>query len=231
MKPLVTILARAGSKRLPGKHLLDFCGKPLIEWTIDQAFEWRSANDAHMILYSDIEGIKTSFMQVKREDDAGDEVTKITALRNALQKTEWITEGRYEAIVDLDATNPLRTQAYIDRAWELFVAKRPPLLMSVTPARRSPYRNQRLIAHWGGAMLPCGNPGSNTPPQVWDVNANIYIYSREWLLDGDSVEPDSSGALLYEMPGWTYLDIDEEWDFVACEALFKQYVLGDSNDA
>lgn len=30
------ILARGGSKGIPGKNIIDFCGKPLIVWTIEQ---------------------------------------------------------------------------------------------------------------------------------------------------------------------------------------------------
>ena len=40
MKTLITICARAGSKGLPGKAMLEFNGKPLSEWTIEQAIEW-----------------------------------------------------------------------------------------------------------------------------------------------------------------------------------------------
>jgi len=30
------ILARGGSKGIPGKNIIGFCGKPLITWTIEQ---------------------------------------------------------------------------------------------------------------------------------------------------------------------------------------------------
>ena len=32
---LAVIPARGGSKRLPGKNILDLCGKPIIEWSIE----------------------------------------------------------------------------------------------------------------------------------------------------------------------------------------------------
>ena len=37
MSVLAIIPARSGSKRLPGKNMKMFCGKPLIQWTIEQA--------------------------------------------------------------------------------------------------------------------------------------------------------------------------------------------------
>ena len=39
MKINAIIPARRGSKRLPGKNLMSFAGKPLIQWTIEQAKE------------------------------------------------------------------------------------------------------------------------------------------------------------------------------------------------
>ena len=38
-KTCVLILARSGSKRLPGKNIKDFHGKPLIVWTIEAAMK------------------------------------------------------------------------------------------------------------------------------------------------------------------------------------------------
>ena len=38
------ILARGGSKGIPGKNIIDFCGKPLIVWTIEQVQQARGIN-------------------------------------------------------------------------------------------------------------------------------------------------------------------------------------------
>ena len=39
MKVSSIILARGGSKGIPNKNIRDFCGKPLISWTIEQCIE------------------------------------------------------------------------------------------------------------------------------------------------------------------------------------------------
>ena len=36
MKIVAIILARGGSKGIPKKNIINFCGKPLIAWTIEQ---------------------------------------------------------------------------------------------------------------------------------------------------------------------------------------------------
>ena len=37
MSRIAIILARGGSKRLPGKNIRMFCGRPLVAWTIEAA--------------------------------------------------------------------------------------------------------------------------------------------------------------------------------------------------
>ncbi len=38
MTKIVAIIpARGGSKRVPGKNIMNFCGKPMIAWTIEAA--------------------------------------------------------------------------------------------------------------------------------------------------------------------------------------------------
>ena len=40
MKKCIAIIpARGGSKRIPKKNIKDFCGKPIIAWSIQAAFE------------------------------------------------------------------------------------------------------------------------------------------------------------------------------------------------
>ena len=40
MKNIVAIIpARGGSKGIPKKNLIDFCGKPLVSWTIEQSLD------------------------------------------------------------------------------------------------------------------------------------------------------------------------------------------------
>lgn len=53
MKISCIILARAGSKGIPKKNIVDFCGKPLIAWTIQQALDVKEVNDVWVSSDSD----------------------------------------------------------------------------------------------------------------------------------------------------------------------------------
>ena len=52
---LALIPARGGSQRLPNKNILDFCGKPLIKWTIDAALKCKKIDK--VVVSSDSEKI------------------------------------------------------------------------------------------------------------------------------------------------------------------------------
>jgi N-acylneuraminate cytidylyltransferase len=39
LKTLAVIPARGGSKRLPGKNIRDFAGKPMLAWSVEAALE------------------------------------------------------------------------------------------------------------------------------------------------------------------------------------------------
>lgn len=53
---IVVIPARGGSKRIPGKNIKDFCGKPMIAWSIETALSLPDVD--HVIVSTDSEEIK-----------------------------------------------------------------------------------------------------------------------------------------------------------------------------
>ena len=57
-------------------------------------------------------------------------------------------------------------------------------------------------------------------PPCFDMNASIYVWSRDGLLNKGSVF--NSDTLLYEMPEERSIDIDSELDFEIVEFLMKK---------
>src|SRR3990167_6542223 len=55
MKTLGIILARGGSKGIPGKNIKFFCGKPLIAWSIEHGLESKKIDE--LIVSTDSEDI------------------------------------------------------------------------------------------------------------------------------------------------------------------------------
>lgn len=58
MSKAIFILARQGSKRIPEKNFKDFCGKPLIHYTIETARQLGKLIEAQIYLMTDFDKIK-----------------------------------------------------------------------------------------------------------------------------------------------------------------------------
>jgi len=100
MNVVAIILARGGSKGVPKKNIIDFCGKPLIAWTIDNCIKggansvWVSSDSDEILEISTEYGAN----KIKRPDDiAGDFATSESAWLHAInyieqaeEKIDWV---------------------------------------------------------------------------------------------------------------------------------------------
>jgi len=234
---LLTIAARGGSKGFKDKNIKPLLGIPLISHTIRQAIKWGKATDiicstdsAEIAGIAKAEGIKVPFM--RRKELATDSMGKIPVLRDALTKAEEVFGKKYEVIVDLDATAPLRRIADIEGCLKMFLEKRPKTLFSVTPSHRNPYFNMVELKNDGYIKLVRQADSSNivrrqSAPVVYDMNASIYVYERDYLLDENSATAISDKSMCYVMPELSRLDIDCEEDFKIVEFLLKEGIWKD----
>ena len=70
-KSLAVIPARGGSKRLPGKNIIKFAGKPMIAWTIEAAIN--SGCFERVIVSTDDDDNKNDDDDEEEEEDADDD--------------------------------------------------------------------------------------------------------------------------------------------------------------
>lgn len=122
-KTLAVIAARGGSKGIPHKNLLDLCGKPLLAWTVLQA---RAARGVDVVaVSSDSDQILAAAeaagaVGVRRPDDiSGDLASSESAWLHALEAVD-ARLGRFERIVALQATSPIREPGDIENALATF---------------------------------------------------------------------------------------------------------------
>ena len=230
-KILLVIGARGGSKGVPNKNIRELNGVPLIAYTIVQAKKWGKAS--HVICSTDSDKIAAVALQYGAEvpfmrpgELAGDKVGKIEVIRHALLKMEEKTGEKYPIIIDLDATAPIRKIADIEGALKLFIEKRPKTLFSVVPARKNPYFNMVETNSQGYVELV---KKPNVPvlrrqdaAKVYDMNASIYVYDRDYLVDEDSRTTISDRSLAWVMDDDSAIDIDTETDFQFIEYLVNK---------
>lgn len=225
---LCTICARGGSKGVKNKNIRLLHGKPLIAYSIETALS--TGLFAHVVVSTDSDAIADAAKQFgaevffKRPSElAGDSAAKIPVIRHALISSEAHFGQRFDSLVDLDATSPLRTPEDIRGAWDLFINGGWDNIITATPARKSPYfnlieqdKNGRVFI--SKSLVTPVVRRQDSPP-CFDMNASIYIWKRESLLHNDRVVHDKSG--LYVMPEERSIDIDNEIDFD-----FVEFIMG-----
>ena len=123
MKTICIIPARGGSKGIPNKNIIDFCGKPLIYWSIKQAQDskcfkkiWVSSDDEKILKISDRYGAEI----IKRPKNiSGDKSSSESSWLHALN---YIRKKKFKVdlIFSPQVTSPLRTKYDIIRSIKLY---------------------------------------------------------------------------------------------------------------
>ena len=232
MNILVTLCARGGSKGIPDKNIRPLAGRPLIGYTIDaaRAFARRHegvsielSTDSPRIAQTAAEcGLATAY---RRPDElATDAAGKIGAIKDVLLWSERERGLRYDYVLDLDVTSPLRTVEDLDRGLRMLEDDPDALnLFSVSPAARNPYFNmvEQKENGYYGTVKPLGDVLSRqAAPKVYDLNASFYFYRRAFF-DAGLQGAITDRSLVYEMPHICF-DLDHPIDFEFLSFLVAQ---------
>ena len=223
MNILITICARGGSKGIPGKNIKMLNGKPLIGYTIDIAKRFQEKHgNVEIALSTDSEEIMQVAEQCGLHSDykrpaslGGDTVGKIDAIKDIVLYTENAKNVKYDYVLDMDVTSPLRTLEDLEEAFELMNADTNAVnLFSVSEAGRSPYFNQ-VEQKENGYFNKVKDAGivltRQSAPKVYDLNASFYIYRRKFF-DMGYKGAITDGSLIYLMKH-TCFDLDHPIDF------------------
>jgi len=147
---------------------------------------------------------------------ATDTAGKVPAIVHAVHEMESLTGERFDTVVDLDATSPLRSVSDIHSAVALLETEGIESVVTASEARRSPYFNLIEVDSRSGHVgvvkpLPDGILRRQDAPKTFDMNASIYVWNRDALMAEPRVFYPSTR--IFEMPPERSLDIDSEFDF------------------
>jgi CMP-N-acetylneuraminic acid synthetase len=224
-KRLCIIPVRAGSKGLPDKNIRDFRGKPLVVHSIDQALA--SGIFAEIVVSSDSE----AYLDVARQagatcclprpaELASDTAGSMEVIQHALAACERAKQRRYDTITLLQATSPLREARHVQEAVARLEDHGQDSVLSVTPAKNSPYFNLLEFDPDSGSFVLSKSAGEGVrrrqdAPEVYQLNGSIYVWSREALLLQNKAI--CARTDVYVMPALNSVDIDTEDDWAFAE--------------
>lgn len=229
---LITICGRAGSKGFANKNLKTFCGQPLVYYTIAAALLFKEARPdlaVDIALNTDsqplAELVAARYPEVvflpRPAELGGDSVPKMAVFQNSLRRMEEQKGLRYDAIIDLDITSPLRTERDIENALTALCRDASlDLIFSVTEARRNPCFN--MVRDCGGYVkeaIESPFTARQQAPDFYDVNASIYVFRRNFLANSQTNFVWDGKIGISVMMDTGVLDIDSEADFLLMEAI------------
>lgn len=219
-KVLALIPARGGSKGLPRKNVLPLGGKPLIAWSIEAARGSGlvdrlilSSDDQEIISVAKTWGCEVPF--VRPAELATDQAGSLDVVRHALSA---IPE-RYDFVVLLQPTSPLRTSDDIDGCIRLCMTRGAATCVTVCAVDKTPYwmfkkdPSDRLIPLFPASEMP---QSRQQAPVVYQLNGAVYVARTEHIIKGGMlVDADTVG---YVMSGSRSTDIDTKEDLQSLEA-------------
>ncbi len=216
MKILSIIPARGGSKGIPRKNIIDLNGKPLIAWTIEASLKSRyitktvvSSDDNEILEVSKKYGANV----LKRPDDlATDTSSSQSVVEHTITELEKVNE-KYDYLVLLQPTSPLRDRNDIDEAFETLFEKNATALISVKE-----YDNKILKAFIDNQEGFIEGVRNNTYPfirrqdlpKVYMSNGAIYIIKAEKFMKCKSFWTEKT--VKYVMDNTKSMDIDTKED-------------------
>ena len=228
-KILITICARGGSKGIPKKNIKPLNGRPLIGYSTETARKFAAEHNADITLSTDDANIKKAAEQFNLSVDyerpsklATDAAGKIEVIRDVLFYEENARNKKYDYVLDLDVTSPLRTIEDLNHAFEIIKADENALnLFSVSPANRNPYFNVVEEKENGYFALvkkiEADYSSRQIAPKVYDLNASFYFYRRNYF-DVEDQPTITDKSLIYVVPHVCF-DLDEPLDFEFMEFL------------
>ncbi len=219
---MAIIPARGGSKRVPGKNIIDFNGKPLIAWTIEAAKE--SGLFDKIVVSTDSEEIAEVSKKFGAEvpflrDTAADDHSPVSdaTLRTILQLEE---QGEYyDDVVQLFAVCPLRNAEDIKNSYQFFIDKNVPFALSC-------YKYVWMNPWWAVTLDKGKKPDwifkdkrkrSQDLPDLYSPTGAIWIGKIENLKNEKTFY--GKGHVFWEMDWKRAVDIDNYEDIALATAL------------
>lgn len=232
MKSLCVIPARGGSKRIPRKNIREFCGKPIISYSIVAAQKSGlfdevivSTDDGEVAEVAQQWGAGVPFM--RPAELADDHTPTRPVIQHAIG---WYDErGKSPEIVCwMHAASPLIQPDDIQHAYDMLMNSECEFVFTVA---EFDYPIQRAVKLMPDHTVEMFYPEhrytrSQDLPKAYHDAGQFYIGKADSIMRGVPVFSHASRA--YVIPGYRVIDIDTPEDWVRAELLYTTLAHRDS---
>lgn len=223
LKNIVAIIpARAGSKGLKNKNIIDLCGKPLMAYAIEAALKAevfsRVIVSTDSERYAEIAKDYGAEVMMRDEELASDTATTYMVVENILKKM-----GDIDYFVLLQPTSPLRNEEHIREAVQLFEEKleKFDFLASVKEAEHAsvlvrPIEEDMSLKHFDTDFSTYRRQGY----KEYSPNGAIFIAKPDAYLEQKHFFGERSVG--YIMDKYSSADIDDQIDYELAKVLMMR---------
>ena len=219
MSVIAFIPARGGSKSIPKKNIKSFCGKPLIFWNL-QELQKSVVNE--IVVATDNEEIKDivnsfNFSKVKVYNRNSKNSEDTSSTESVM--LEYIFQSNLsdaDTFMLVQATSPFTRSCDFNEALSLF--KDYDSVLSCCESKRFYWKDGKAL-----------NYDIYNRPRRQDFKGTMIENGAFYISSVANIRKTKnriSGAIgVYQMPEYTYTEIDEHEDWIVAESLMKRFVL------
>jgi len=228
-KILAITLARGGSKGVKDKNIKSICGKPLIFYTIREAKKSKyidryivSTDSKKIQAISKKYGAEAPFLRPKYL--SSDTASSVAALKHTIKWTEKDANIRYDIILELMCTNPLKKSKDIDSIIEKIINTEADSVIAVHrledhhPIRIKKIINDKIVNF-------CLKEKHETrrqdlKPKAYIRSGSIYALQRDHIMI-ENRRYGSKNSRPYILPESRAINVDNKIDFIVAAQIIK----------
>jgi N-acylneuraminate cytidylyltransferase len=222
---VAVIPARGGSKRIPRKNIKQFCGKPMIAWSIEAAkssglFDQIivSTDDAEIAEVAELWGADVPF--VRPDELSNDHVGTIPVIAHA---TQWVLGQGFdvEGVCCIYATAPFIQADDLKRGWAYLDSGDWDYAFAVTDFAAPIFRSFTQTTEGGLEMFfpeHFATRSQDLPTALHDAGQFCWGRPAAWLASKPIFDRSSKPVMI---PRWRVQDVDTKDDWLRAELMFE----------
>ncbi len=228
-KKIAIIPARGGSKRIPLKNIKPFCGKPIIEYSINAALQ--SGVFDEVMVSTDHKGIADTalkagakvpfFRSAQNSDDYAGTAEVLLEVLNEYKKNGI----NFEYVCCIYPTAPFATSEKIKSAMDMLVSKNANAVVPIVPFSYPIQRSLKIEDNYAKMLWPENYTArSQDLMPVYHDCGQFYCLKTESLFNEPILYPEKT--IPFIISELEMQDIDNETDWKLAELKFQMMVSG-----
>lgn len=223
-------LARGGSKSVPRKNIKPIMGHPLLAYTIAEAKRSKyltryllSTDDPEIQAVGREYGAEAPFL--RPAEFSTDTASSVSALQHAVKWAEENEGVRYDYVIEMMATNPLKTSDDIDAVIEKLVMTQADSVIAVHKLDdHHPIRIKKIVDDYIVDFCLPEIPESrrqDLKPDAYIRSGSIYGLKRDHLVV-EGRRYGSKNSRPYILAPEKAVNVDTELDFLVADKILSQ---------